>query len=115
MYSKIQSRYAQVGMLETYNRKEKGSNIGDDATNHVVFAIFFSHYRKISGRQEPTSKQTKAATFYIFFNAFLLIIRAFNAMCNPTMGSLELLTALLNRTEVTYSKASESRAKLTSG
>jgi len=50
MHSKIQSRYAQVGTLETYNRKEKGSNIDDDATNHVVFAVFCSHYRKMSGR-----------------------------------------------------------------
>jgi len=56
-----------------------------------------------------------AATFYIFFNPFLLIIRAFNAVCKPTMASIELLTALLNKTEVIYNKASEIRAKLASG
>jgi hypothetical protein len=56
-----------------------------------------------------------AATFYIFLNPFLLIVRAFNATCKLTMGSLELLTALLNKTEVIYNKASEIRAKLASG
>jgi len=49
MYSKIQSRYAQVGTLETYIRKEAGSNIDGDATSRAVFAVFFSHARKMSG------------------------------------------------------------------
>ena len=49
IYSKIQSRHAQVGTLETYIRKETCSNIDDVATSHVVLAVFFSHSRKMSG------------------------------------------------------------------
>jgi hypothetical protein len=49
MYSKIQSRCAQVGKRETYIRKETGSNIDGDAISRVVFAVFFSHSRKMLG------------------------------------------------------------------
>jgi len=44
-----------------------------------------------------------------------LIIGAFKAICKPTMGSLQLPTMLLNKTEVIYNKASEIWAKLASG